>query len=82
MSGPPKSVANPAVAALLRSTTWKLLIAADVVACGAGVVGYYFTQNFLVFAPMAVVATAMPLAILRASKQTPTSTPADDSIVK
>lgn len=74
---------NAAVTAFLRSTNWKLLIAADVVAVGLGVVAYFFTNNILAFAPTVLVMALIAFSILRVS-QRGVVTPAaeDDPIVK
>ena len=59
---------NPAVVAFFSSTTWKLLIAADVLAVAGGVAGYYFTNNILAFAPLALVGGLMTFSIVRVAK--------------
>jgi hypothetical protein len=73
---------NPAVVAFFRSSTWKLLIAADVVAMGAGVAGYLVTNNILAFAPMAVVAVVMGFSIIRVARGAAAPPDADDQLVR
>jgi hypothetical protein len=73
---------NPAVIAFFRSTTWKLLIFADVVAMGAGVAGYLVTNNVLAFAPMALVAVAMGLSIIRVARGGAAPPDGDDQLVR
>ena len=86
MSQPPSSggaTPKPAVAAFFRSTTWKFLILADVVAVGLGVAIYYFTKNILAFAPLALVGGLMVSSILRVARPPGGTAPAgDDPIVK
>ena len=74
---------NPAVAAFFRSTTWKLLIAADVVTVFGGAIGYYLTNNLLAFAPFAVVATILIFTLYRAiTSGADASVGGDDQIVR
>jgi len=77
-----RAAPNPAVVAFFRSTTWKLLIAADVVAMGAGVAGYLVTNNILVFAPMAVVAVVMGFSIVRVARGGAAPPAGDDQLVR
>ena len=83
MSQPSSSARdNPAVLAFLRSTTWKLLILADVVAVGLGVAIYYVTKNYLAFAPLALVGGLMTFSLVRVARSGVAPATPDDQIVK
>ncbi len=81
---PPAGAAapNPALVAFFRSTTWRLLLLADVVAMGAGFAGYLVTKNVLAFAPLALVATLMGVMIVRATRAGAPRPAADDQLVR
>lgn len=66
VDGPPP---NPAVAAFFLSTTWKLLIAADIAAVLLSVVLYILTRSIFALAPMVLVIMLVYVFILRAARR-------------
>jgi hypothetical protein len=80
---PGQQTPNPAVVAFFRSTTWKLLIAADILAVAAGVAFFYFTNNFLSFIPLALVGGLMTFSLVRVIKSgAAPASGGDDPIVR
>ena len=86
MSGSPQSqrTPNPARVAFFRSTTWKLLVLADLIAFAVGGAGYYLTNNALAFAPIALVGLLMVFVVVRVASRgaSPDEAAADDPIVR